>query len=196
MILGLTGPPGSGKDTLADHLVEKYNFKRVAFADPIRAQVKFLLQLKTDNEYNRVKRSNLLMLNHSGRDHLIDGRHLVREIGMLMLSYDKRQFCQYVVDTINGRPDQAAFDGDQSNDYVVTDLRMQHEYDCLKDELKADIIKISIKKSIEDKHITEVGFVDREVDYVIDNSVRDLDTLKLNIDNMMKTRFNVYPSSK
>ena len=103
MILGLTGPPGSGKDTLADHLVEKYNFKRVAFADPIRAQVKFLLQLKTDNEYNRVKRSNLLMLNHSGRDHLIDGRHLVREIGMLMLSYDKRQFCQYVVDTINGR---------------------------------------------------------------------------------------------
>ena len=50
MILGLTGPPGSGKDTLADYLVEKYNFKRVAFADPIRAQVKFLLQLKTDNE--------------------------------------------------------------------------------------------------------------------------------------------------
>ena len=187
MILGLTGPPGSGKDTLADYLVEKYNFKRVAFADPIRAQVKFLLQLKTDNEYDIVKRSNLLMLNHPGREHLIDGRHLVREIGMLMLSYDKRQFCQYVVDTINS---------DQPNNYVVTDLRMQHEYDCLKDELKADIIKISIKKSIEDKHITEIGFVDREVDYVIDNSVRDLDTLKINIDNMMKTRFNVYPSSK
>ena len=57
MILGLTGVRGSGKDTLADHLVERYNFKRIAFADPVREKVKFLLQLNSDEEYDKVKRT-------------------------------------------------------------------------------------------------------------------------------------------
>jgi len=36
MIIGLTGYAQSGKDTVAKILVEKYGFKRVAFADKIR----------------------------------------------------------------------------------------------------------------------------------------------------------------
>jgi cytidylate kinase len=36
MIIGLTGYAQSGKDTVASILVEKYGFKRVAFADKIR----------------------------------------------------------------------------------------------------------------------------------------------------------------
>ena len=37
MIIGLTGYAQSGKDTVANILVEKYGYQRVAFADPIRA---------------------------------------------------------------------------------------------------------------------------------------------------------------
>ena len=36
MLIGLTGPPGSGKDTAAAHLVKNHGFVRMAFADPIR----------------------------------------------------------------------------------------------------------------------------------------------------------------
>lgn len=36
MIIGLAGYAQSGKDTVAEHLVSKYGFNRVAFADPIR----------------------------------------------------------------------------------------------------------------------------------------------------------------
>jgi len=36
MIIGLTGFAQSGKDTVAKILIEKYDFQRVAFADPIR----------------------------------------------------------------------------------------------------------------------------------------------------------------
>ena len=36
MLIGLTGPPGCGKDTAAAHLVKTHGFVRVAFADPIR----------------------------------------------------------------------------------------------------------------------------------------------------------------
>lgn len=36
MIIGLSGYAQSGKDTVANILVEKYGYKRIAFADPIR----------------------------------------------------------------------------------------------------------------------------------------------------------------
>jgi hypothetical protein len=36
MIIGLSGYAQTGKDTIADYLIEKYGFTRVAFADPIR----------------------------------------------------------------------------------------------------------------------------------------------------------------
>lgn len=35
-IIGITGKAGAGKDTLALHLVTKYNYHRRAFADPIK----------------------------------------------------------------------------------------------------------------------------------------------------------------
>ena len=103
MILGLTGARGSGKDTLADHLVERYDFKRIAFADPVREKVKFLLQLKNDKEYDTIKRAQLFWEKDFNlfRYDAIDGRHLVREIGMLMLSYDKNQFTNYVTTEIS-----------------------------------------------------------------------------------------------
>ena len=36
MIIGLSGYAQTGKDTVAQHLVEEYGFTRIAFADPIR----------------------------------------------------------------------------------------------------------------------------------------------------------------
>ena len=39
MIIGLSGYAQTGKDTIANHLVEHHGFTRVAFADPIREAV-------------------------------------------------------------------------------------------------------------------------------------------------------------
>lgn len=39
MILGLSGYARTGKDTVADYLVEKYGFVRMSFADPMREAV-------------------------------------------------------------------------------------------------------------------------------------------------------------
>jgi hypothetical protein len=36
MIIGLSGYAQSGKDTIANYLIEQYGYRRVAFADPIR----------------------------------------------------------------------------------------------------------------------------------------------------------------
>lgn len=39
MIIGLSGYAQTGKDTVANYLIEKYGFIRVAFADPIREAI-------------------------------------------------------------------------------------------------------------------------------------------------------------
>lgn len=45
MIIGLMGAKGSGKDTAAAHLVEKYGFERRAFADPLKRSVAALFDI-------------------------------------------------------------------------------------------------------------------------------------------------------
>lgn len=53
MIIGLSGYAQVGKDTIADYLVKKYNFTRVAFADPIREALYRLNPNVAISEFNR-----------------------------------------------------------------------------------------------------------------------------------------------
>ena len=48
MIIGLSGYAQSGKDTIANHLVEHHGFTRIAFADPMREALYALNPTVTD----------------------------------------------------------------------------------------------------------------------------------------------------
>jgi hypothetical protein len=45
MIIGLCGPAGAGKDTVRSILVQQHDFLGLAFADPVRAMVRALLEM-------------------------------------------------------------------------------------------------------------------------------------------------------
>lgn len=53
MILGITGPAGAGKDTLADILVEHYGFKKSAFAKKMYQEISDAFSLPIEFLQNR-----------------------------------------------------------------------------------------------------------------------------------------------
>lgn len=166
-IVALTGPKGSGKDTIADIICKRFQrVTRVAFADPIKQVVQhiFLLDKQNNDQYDRIKRSRIELCggNLETTWKSVSGRHVVREIGMLMRSYDTNQFTKYVHDEIVKAQNN-------SDIFVVTDMRFDNEYIMLK-EHGAKIVKITRPDYHYDGHITERGFNDYLVDVVIDNN--------------------------
>lgn len=164
-IIALTGPKGSGKDTVASLIARQYhNVNTIAFADPIKNVVKDLFGFETTREYDDFKRTTInfslpKQITRDMQSYQAEGRHVVREIGMLMRKYDEKQFTDYVVREIRYKPDDI---------WVVTDLRFDNEYMVLK-SLGAKIISIKRPNYEYDGHITERGFNDSLVDYTIMN---------------------------
>lgn len=173
-IIALTGPKGSGKDTvgaLIKEMYPQYAPSTIAFADPIKEVIKHIFNLGDEStySYDRLKRATLT-LNDEEQFYTVDGRRIVREIGMLMRGYDEKQFTNYIVDNIRYEP---------TNLWIVTDLRFDNEYTILKN-LGAKIIKITRPNYHYDGHITERAFDDHLVDNIILND-GDLNYLRTRV---------------
>lgn len=182
LVIALTGPKGSGKDTVADiihrtYTQEWYTVNRTAFADPIKQVVQHIFQLSPHGvqQYDLFKRTDVSYTLPGHITSSIPGRHIVREIGMLMRNYDEKQFNQYVYNKVTS----GSFADKRIE--LVTDLRFDNEYTMLKNDLGAKIVKIKRPDYHYDGHITERGFDDELVDFVINNngSLVDLHTQTL-----------------
>ncbi len=57
-VLGLLGPAGSGKDLVADWLVEKKNFVKIAFADPMKRFVAQAFSIEKDRLWGPSEKRN------------------------------------------------------------------------------------------------------------------------------------------
>jgi hypothetical protein len=140
MIIGLAGYKGSGKDFVADILVEEYGYTKVAFADPIKKFVMDTYSLKGYGEYDAFKRTNFWVLGKH-----VHGRDIVREIGMMMRGYDMDQFTTYVHEQWLKEP---------NGKIVVSDLRFDNEYRLIRD-LKGKTIRIESDLTKSDGHESE-----------------------------------------
>lgn len=178
-IVALTGPKGSGKDTVGQLIKELYpnqNVRTIAFADPIKKVIQHLFNLDAENndQYDLFKRTTLTYQLKDHLTHSVNARHVVREIGMLMRKYDEKQFVQYIWDEYTKDPTAL---------WIVTDLRFDNEYMELK-KMGAKIIKIARPSYHYDGHITERGFDDSLVDKVVMND-GDLDFLRTRVKIVM-----------
>jgi len=164
MIIGLTGAKGSGKDlfyTIANTQYPHLDIRKIAYADPIKEQIMNIFELQSELEYDAFKRSTVNYTLHSGQNTpaTVAGRRLVREIGMLMRSYDVNQFTQYVEDKIAEAPRAT---------WIITDLRFDNEVSSIK-KLGGLIIKIKREGYGYDGHVTETEISDDLCSSVIHN---------------------------
>lgn len=188
-VIALAGNKGSGKNTVADmlegalnkalHGDHGYKFEYIAYANPIKRVVQdiFFLDTSCDLEYDQFKRTDLSYTLPNWisqrQSNKVAARHVVREIGMLMRSYDEQQFVRYVEDNIKCSDNTVWF---------VTDLRFDNELQSLV-ELGATIVQVERPGHESDGHITEEGIDRHSVDHIVRND-GDLRSLGLKVQSL------------
>ena len=103
MIIAISGKLQSGKDTIADYLVLKHGFTRIAFADKLKDIAKDLFN------WDGVKDDS--------------GRKLLQELGCQMRNVRKDVWVDYVFRAIRKHNDM---------NWVITDVRFLNEFKSLK----------------------------------------------------------------
>lgn len=166
MIIGLIGRRGSGKDTLADHLVATRGFKNRKFAGPLKDAVKVLFDLDDEHMEGVHKEQTHPLWGVSPR---------------VMMQFFGTEIMQKQIQTI--MPDLGfrhaitrmfmAIDRDTSHaSTVVSDVRFAHEVEAL---LSRGALIIHVKRDVErsspsDTHVSESGIDDLFSHHVIDNN--------------------------
>lgn len=183
MIIGLTGYAQSGKDTVANILVERYGFTRVAFADKIREYL-----YETNPMYDSIVGEPLFVKAKVDRDGWEEAkksphiRRLLQTSGVAARKVFGENF--WVQQALR----QVHFEGN----YVITDVRFTNEADAIKKYDDAQIWRIK-RLGVEavNSHISEHEMDGYKVDQIFVNNttVDDLEVL-------IKTRMFGYAKSE
>ena len=188
MIIAITGKKGSGKDTLADIIVNEYDFIKYSFGDDIKLISKILFNFNNEQLYGNKK------------DIIDDNWHITpREFFQKFgTDYIQNIFPKTFPNIFNkGNIDNKEFWlkkfelwylNEKRNKkiffVVISDLRFIHEYNYIK-KLGGYIIKIerdNLNDNINTEHISENeldNFTNDKFNYVIKNngSINDLENI-------------------
>lgn len=150
VLIGLTGPKGAGKDTVADFLVEQHGYTKLAFADALRIEVckafdvaEFVLTERETKEHpmsalalNRCMDSEFIKHVHGDLHKPRSPRQIMQWWGT---EYRRANNPHYWLDAFTTRFVKVHRDG--QNRIVVTDIRNANEAELLC-ELGASILQI------------------------------------------------------
>ena len=162
LVIGLHGAKGSGKDQFYKAVKAAFphlKIRKIAYADPIKHEICHIFDLVDEEQYDLFKRTKVEYRLPGYLTHFVDGRRIVREIGMLMRKYDEDQFTQYVQDQIKADPEAI---------WCITDLRFDNELASIR-QIGGIVIKIKRGGVDFDGHVTETEFDNKDCDYVIHN---------------------------
>lgn len=193
MILLLTGFKGSGKDTVADYIVNNYDFVKYSLAEPLKFGTRILfgfsedqmhdptLKEVVDERYGVTPREVLQWVGTEVMQHLIGERFPIFKekigrnhwISRLINNYEQLK------NSINREPN-----------IVVADCRFPHESDVLKEKgYDVKVIRVIRENNLyssNDMHPSELAHLDINPDYMIDNT-GTYDDLYKEIDNIIGT---------
>ena len=181
-IIAICGAKRSGKDVLAEHLVNKYNYERVAFANPLKIAVKNLFNFD-DDQVGIGKDEG------TDRKDIVDerwgitpraalqffGTEIMQEKIQELLPNMKRNF---FANTLKNYIENAE-NSENDKRYVISDLRFIHEHEMLLNMPNISINDIMIIRVIrpsenrakeQEPHISELEYVDIPYDIIMINN--------------------------
>lgn len=176
MLIGICGKAGSGKDTIGNHLVRKYNFEQIALADPLKRLVKDVFVLDDHTVYNRDAREQ--ELKNWPRWSV---RKLLQYVGTEM-------FRGHIDEDIWVKSLWLRVQSNPNTNYVVTDIRFPNELKYFVENGGKNFVSL---KTVRNGYDGNVGLAshesekyDLETDYIIAND-SDIPTLYSNVDKIM-----------
>ena len=177
MLIGLVGKKYSGKDTLANYLVQKYNFKTYAYAKPLKNVCKELFMLSDDQLHNPQQKE--VIDSRWGKS----PRQLLQFIGTDIM---RNQFSEdFWIKYFN-----LWYLTNKESNVAVTDCRFQNELDAVKLQ-GGIIIKLERITNHLDHHSSEMSIDTLQgIDFIVDNN-SSIETLYEKIDNFMSQRKNL-----
>ena len=187
MIIGFLGNKRVGKDIASNFLINKYNFNRYAFGDPVKDVAKAMFNFSDDQLYGDKKE-------------IIDTRwNITPRRAFQVIGTDFAQYSIY-----NSLPEleqnvekktfwvkrfeiwyQEQIKNNTNINVVLSDVRFQHEIDSIK-KLGGIIIKINSNRTTSDNHISENQINNiKSYDYLINNN-NDIESFKQEIDKIYR----------
>jgi len=175
MLIGILGIKYSGKDTIADHLVNNYHFNKTTFAKPLKDICKILFCFSDDQLYGNKK--DIIDKNWG-----ITPRTVMQYIGTNIFRNDINKIIPNIKDNFWINLMELKFNS--INNLVISDVRFQNEIDKIH-EMNGIIIKV-IRPNLYniDNHESEYGIDKLNGDFIIYNN-GTLDHLYNNIDKIM-----------
>lgn len=141
IIILIGGRHGTGKDTIGKYICNKYDFKRLAFADKLKDDVSKIYNINRKLFDIQEYKNNYLHGDKTIRDLLIEYSFKQKE-------NDINVYSKKIVNDIKTN---------NYNKIVITDFRFEHEYLYIKDQLKDyNVYTLQIKrKCIENKYTND-----------------------------------------
>jgi len=184
MIIGITGKIGSGKSTVSNYIVNKYNYTEYSMASPLKEIASIFgfshEQLHGTQEQKLQKHS---VWDISARTFLQKvGTEMFRDIHTIIpdMKIEKTIWVDLFKQKYKKDPKM----------YVISDVRFLDEANMIK-ELGGVIIKtvrinnISSESKIEHSHISETEMEQIQPDFVIDNDIFDKEKAQNIVDNII-----------
>ena len=186
MIIGILGKKGSGKDTVADIIIELLSqYKKKAFADNIKKICSIMTGIPLENWYNQdLKEFVLPNFWPNKKGHLYTYRTLMQTVGT-----------EAIRDVVNDNVwiDGVLYDygvkrnGKEEGNIVISDVRHKKEYERIQ-SLGGVIIKV-IRQSVvsNDTHSSETQIDTLGGDYIVYNH-STIESLRNEVNNILIMR--------
>jgi hypothetical protein len=177
VIIGLSGYAQTGKDTVANYLVEKHGFKRLAFADAIRDllyEVNPIVSAGLFGEEIKLVELRELVDYFGWEEAKVsypEIRRLLQELGTGIRNTNPSHWIQVVGDKINSLG---------ASDVVITDVRFPNEVYMIENDGLGEVWRV-VRPKVEavNDHISETALDKHMFKHILNNDsdLYDLHTL-------------------